>query len=149
VRRLPQRTGPAPAPPLPRSWGRGRRPLRGTSKRPGGGEGPRGNEPAPPCALSALLFVATHDRNVPVLVVSGMTTLHQADSGWGEWAYATQHRLGPERFRNVACLIYGSDPEGFEGLHTAGLVPPTRGSGAAPPPCAAWTCGAAAWGYFN
>src|SRR5688572_25933109 len=30
-----------PAPPLPRSWGRGRPPSRGTSETPGGGEGPR------------------------------------------------------------------------------------------------------------
>jgi hypothetical protein len=36
-----------PQPPLPRSWGRGRPPLRGTSKRPGGGEGPRGRRPIP------------------------------------------------------------------------------------------------------
>jgi hypothetical protein len=33
---------PPPTPPLPRSWGRGRPPLRGPSKRPVGGEGPAG-----------------------------------------------------------------------------------------------------------
>jgi hypothetical protein len=36
-----------PPPPLPRSWGRGRPPSRGTSERPGGGEGPRPREEAP------------------------------------------------------------------------------------------------------
>jgi hypothetical protein len=36
-----------PNAPLPRSWGRGRPPLRGTSKRPGGGEGPRGRSENP------------------------------------------------------------------------------------------------------
>jgi hypothetical protein len=39
TRRLRART--PPTPPLPRSWGRGRQSLRGTSKKAGGGEGPR------------------------------------------------------------------------------------------------------------
>jgi hypothetical protein len=41
-------------PPLPRSWGRGRQPSRGTSERPGGGEGlphPRGRLPRNVCLL--------------------------------------------------------------------------------------------------
>jgi hypothetical protein len=45
-----------PAPPLPRSWGTGRRPSRGTSERPGGGEGlprsGRGVKPTCPGSLS-------------------------------------------------------------------------------------------------
>jgi Putative metallopeptidase len=73
--------------------------------------------------LMALLLVAGRDREFPLFVVGGIDALHAADPQWGSWDYATEHGLGPERFRNVACLVYGADPDGFTSLRTAGLVP--------------------------
>lgn len=72
--------------------------------------------------LSALLFVATQEARMPLYLVGGISTLQRADPGWGEWAYATTHRLSQERFRTVACLVYGSAPDYFESLRRAGLV---------------------------
>jgi hypothetical protein len=74
--------------------------------------------------LSALLLIAS-SRNPenPAFVVGGVTTLQLADPGWGNWVYARNHGLGPERFRKVACLVYGSNSERFASLRTRGLVP--------------------------
>lgn len=73
--------------------------------------------------LTALLLVAAGGREFPLFVLGGISALHGADPDWGSWDYATEHGLGPERFRNVACLVYGADAEGFTSLRTAGLVP--------------------------
>jgi hypothetical protein len=73
--------------------------------------------------LSALLLVAAGPREFPLFVLGGISALHRADPEWGSWDHATEHGLGPERFRNVACLVYGADAEGFASLRTAGLVP--------------------------
>jgi hypothetical protein len=74
--------------------------------------------------LSALLLIAS-SRNPEnaAFVVGGVTALQAADAGWGNWVYARNHGLGPERFSNVACLIYGSNSERFVSLRTRGLVP--------------------------
>jgi hypothetical protein len=73
--------------------------------------------------LSALLLIATRHWENPRFVVGGVTALQAADPGWGSWAYARNHGLTPERFRNVACLVYGTNSEGFASLRTSGLVP--------------------------
>jgi hypothetical protein len=35
-------------------------------------------------------------------------------------AYADEHALGEQRFFNLQCLVYGTDPEGFAGMIAAG-----------------------------
>lgn len=73
--------------------------------------------------LTALMLATAHDGGFPLWILGGVSTIHDADPQWGSWAYATEHGLGPERFRKVACLVYGADAEGFSELRTAGLVP--------------------------
>jgi hypothetical protein len=73
--------------------------------------------------LSALLLMASRNADNPAWVVGGVSALHAADPGWESWAYARNHALGPERFRNVACLVYGTNSERFASLRTRGLVP--------------------------
>lgn len=74
--------------------------------------------------MSALLLNAIRHPSTPVFVVGGITALHRADPGWGTWAYATEHGLAPERFQNVACLVYGTSPEHYAMLRSEGLTPP-------------------------
>lgn len=71
--------------------------------------------------LSAVLMMGTAPPAVSLRMLEGINLLQQADPGWDSWAYATAHRLGPERFRNVACLLYGVN-DGYAGLRQAGLV---------------------------
>ncbi|WP_372013871.1 DUF4344 domain-containing metallopeptidase [Pseudoxanthomonas sp. 10H] len=41
-------------------------------------------------------------------------------------AYADEHALGEQRFFNLQCLIYGTDPEGFAGMVAAGDLTAAR-----------------------
>ena len=41
-------------------------------------------------------------------------------------AYADEHALGEQRFFNLQCLIYGTDPEGFAGMVDAGDLTAAR-----------------------
>ena len=85
---------------------------------------PAGTDPeATVDELSALLIIAGGGPQGAAFTLNGITSLQRADTRWGEWAYATEHRLGPERFRNVACLVYGASPEAFASLRQAELVP--------------------------
>lgn len=72
--------------------------------------------------LTALLLMAATDEDGSARILQGMVTLQRADPRWGEWAYATAHGLQPARFQNVACLVYGSNPDRFDGVRQAGLL---------------------------
>lgn len=46
-------------------------------------------------------------------------------------AYADEHALGEQRFFNLQCLIYGTDPDGFAGMVDAGDLTAARAAGCA------------------
>lgn len=46
-------------------------------------------------------------------------------------AYADEHALGEQRFFNLQCLIYGTDPEAFAGMVDAGDLTAARARGCA------------------
>ena len=46
-------------------------------------------------------------------------------------AYADEHALGEQRYFNLQCLIYGTDPEGFAGMVEARDLTAARASGCA------------------
>lgn len=73
--------------------------------------------------ISALLFISSRSEEIPIFVVGGISAIQRADPRWSEWAYATAHGLGPERFQNVACLVYGANPDRFGALRREGLLP--------------------------
>ncbi|MET0343075.1 MAG: DUF4344 domain-containing metallopeptidase [Polyangiales bacterium] len=41
-------------------------------------------------------------------------------------AFADEHSLNAQRFYNILCLVYGSDPDTYEGLVTEGYLPESR-----------------------
>lgn len=75
--------------------------------------------------LAALLIIAAieGETEIALYFLQGISTLQRADPRWGEWTYATAHGLGPQRFQNVACLIYGANPDRFGELRREGMVP--------------------------
>jgi hypothetical protein len=49
------------------------------------------------------------------------------DSGvYDETLFADEHSLNSQRFYNILCLIYGSDPERYEAFVEAELLPAGR-----------------------
>ena len=46
-------------------------------------------------------------------------------------AYADEHALGEQRYFNLQCLIYGTDPAAFAGMVAAGDLTPARARGCA------------------
>jgi Putative metallopeptidase len=82
--------------------------------------------------LTALLLMAGAGEDGSVSILQGIVTLQRADPRWGEWAYATEHGLQPARFQNVACLVYGINPDRFDGCARRGCWPPAANSAAAP-----------------
>ena len=50
----------------------------------------------------------------------------QGSTEFGESDYADEHSLGPQRYYNVACWIYGSDPEKYSGLVGGDGLPEAR-----------------------
>ena len=44
-------------------------------------------------------------------------------------AYADEHALGEQRYFNLQCLIYGSDPARYLGIVTEGDLPEARAKG--------------------
>nr|WP_255692516.1 DUF4344 domain-containing metallopeptidase [Luteimonas sp. XNQY3] len=46
-------------------------------------------------------------------------------------AYADEHALGEQRYFNLQCLIYGTDPDGFAGMVGAGDLTAARANGCA------------------
>ena len=44
-------------------------------------------------------------------------------------AYADPHALGEQRFFNLQCLIYGTDPDDFAGMVEAGDLTAARAAG--------------------
>jgi hypothetical protein len=81
--------------------------------------------------LMALLLIH-QGPEYGTLMVGGMKALHAADAAWAQWAYATAHGLGPERFETIACLAYGANPRYFGAYREQGLVSAERA-----PRCAA------------
>jgi hypothetical protein len=45
---------------------------------------------------------------------------------YDETLYADEHSLNEQRFYNILCLVYGSDPDKFDAIVSAGLLPESR-----------------------
>ena len=60
--------------------------------------------------------------------IDGAVALHRLEQGTGETAFADEHSLGPQRFYNVLCWVYGQNPERHAGLRlrAGGVLPDAR-----------------------
>src|SRR5690606_3110578 len=57
--------------------------------------------------------------------------LSRSTGAYNLHAYADEHALGEQRYFNLQCLIYGTDPEGFAGTVDAGDLTAARAAGCA------------------
>ncbi|WP_243733010.1 DUF4344 domain-containing metallopeptidase [Luteimonas yindakuii] len=57
--------------------------------------------------------------------------LSRSTGAYNLYAYAAEHALGEQRYFNLQCLIYGTDPTAFAGMVAAGDLTAERASGCA------------------
>ncbi|MEM1056936.1 MAG: DUF4344 domain-containing metallopeptidase [Bacteroidota bacterium] len=57
--------------------------------------------------------------------IDGVLAL-QSDGTFTDLDYAGEHSLGPQRLYNVICLVYGSDPDKYQGYVGDGGLPESR-----------------------
>ncbi len=58
--------------------------------------------------------------------MDGAVALGRFDADFSDMAFADEHSLGVQRFYNVACWVYGSDPAGHAHFLDAGTLPEER-----------------------
>ncbi len=58
--------------------------------------------------------------------MDGAVALGRFDAEFGDMAFADEHSLGVQRFYNVACWVYGRDPERHARFLEAGTLPGER-----------------------
>ncbi|MBO9718425.1 MAG: hypothetical protein J7507_16920 [Pseudoxanthomonas sp.] len=73
----------------------------------------------------------TPDEVVGNLRLAANWMLSDSTGAYDLAAYADEHALGEQRYFNLQCLIYGTDPEGFAGMVKANQLTAARAAGCA------------------
>jgi hypothetical protein len=73
----------------------------------------------------------TPDEVIENLRLAANWMLSDSTGAYDLDAYADEHALGEQRFFNLQCMIYGTDPEGFAGMVEAGQLTAARAAGCA------------------
>jgi hypothetical protein len=79
--------------------------------------------------LATLVLLATEDDDRAVGALAGASYFAITGSegvATGNLPFWDEHSLGPQRFYDTACLVYGSNPERNAEVVTSGLLPPSR-----------------------
>jgi hypothetical protein len=60
--------------------------------------------------------------------IDGAVALYRLEEEMDEFAFADEHSLGPQRFYNIACWVYGQNPEKYAHLllRSGGVLPDAR-----------------------
>lgn len=74
--------------------------------------------------FATLTLIRQGDKGAQA-AVDGVLAL-QEDRAFGESDYADEHSLGPQRYYNVACWVYGSNPAKYSNLVGEGGLPEAR-----------------------
>jgi hypothetical protein len=73
--------------------------------------------------------VETNEEVIGNLRLAANWMLSRSTGAYNLDAYADEHALGEQRYFNLQCLIYGTDPEGFAGMVDAGDLTAERAKG--------------------
>lgn len=85
-------------------------------------------------AILMLRFAGLDETAVEVidnLRMAANWMLSRSTGAYNLDAYAAEHALGEQRYFNLQCLIYGTDPTGFAGMVDTGDLTATRAGGCA------------------
>lgn len=73
----------------------------------------------------------TPDEVIGNLGMAANWMLSRSTGAYDLDAYADEHALGEQRYFNLQCLVYGTDPDGFAGMVEAGDLTAARAAGCA------------------
>ncbi len=75
--------------------------------------------------LATLILIAAGDDGVS-MALSGAYWFQMQQAASTETPFSDEHSFDGQRFYNIMCLIYGSDPEKYAGFVAAGTLPQGR-----------------------
>jgi hypothetical protein len=77
--------------------------------------------------FSALLLLeAGEEGEKAVFAGADWFRLQNQANDSNELAFWDEHSLDPQRFYNIACLVYGKDPQKYSGIVSNGILPESR-----------------------
>jgi hypothetical protein len=76
--------------------------------------------------LATLILIAGGDDGVAMALSGAYWFQLQSQSGGNQTPFWDEHAFDGQRFYNILCLIYGSDPAKYQGFVTAGNLPKDR-----------------------
>jgi hypothetical protein len=76
--------------------------------------------------LAAVMLIGSGDKGA-VAALNGVRAIQPGPGAtYDDSDFADEHSLGPQRLFNIACWIYGSDPQKYASLVTQGGLPAAR-----------------------
>jgi hypothetical protein len=75
--------------------------------------------------LATVTLVGLGEKGA-VAALRGVEALQPEGNNFDDSDYADEHSLGPVRLYNVACWVYGSNPQRYSNLVTGGFLPQER-----------------------
>ncbi|HEX8276783.1 MAG TPA: DUF4344 domain-containing metallopeptidase [Longimicrobiaceae bacterium] len=76
--------------------------------------------------LAAVMLIGSGDKGA-VAALNGVRAIQPGPGAtYDNSDFADEHSLGPQRLFNIACWIYGSDPQKYRGIVTSGGLPAAR-----------------------
>jgi hypothetical protein len=75
--------------------------------------------------LATVTLVGLGEKGA-VAALRGVEALQPEGNSFNDSDHADEHSLGPVRLYNVACWVYGSNPQRYENLVTSGFLPQDR-----------------------
>ncbi len=76
--------------------------------------------------LATVMLIASGEKGAEAALNGVRAIQPGANAVFDNSDFADEHSLGPQRFFNVACWIYGSDPAKYRGLVANGVLPQAR-----------------------
>ncbi|HEX2091065.1 MAG TPA: DUF4344 domain-containing metallopeptidase, partial [Longimicrobiaceae bacterium] len=76
--------------------------------------------------LAAVILISSGDKGAEAALNGVRAIQPGANAVFDASDFADEHSLGPQRLYNVACWIFGSDPQKYRSIVTSGLLPVAR-----------------------
>jgi hypothetical protein len=75
--------------------------------------------------LAAVMLIESGEKGAQA-AMNGVRAIQSGSRDFAELELAGEHSLGPQRLYNVACWIYGSDPQKYRAMVSSGQLPESR-----------------------
>jgi hypothetical protein len=76
--------------------------------------------------LSTLILADGSDEGEEMVINGAISLAGESEEELDAMAFADEHSLGPQRFYNILCLLYGQNEKKYAALVTEGVLPKER-----------------------